>query len=138
MTTRKDIILQDAAISHQIDLLRFTAGEKKKVLAIMSQLQKDLRAKLLNDLTDFGKARVNKPEWWPECPYPESVFPMTIEEYVKAIPDPRLRTAISGSLGREFWNIASEAIWEAKIKSERCTCWRCMGLSKDPYGEDES
>ncbi|MBC8392615.1 MAG: hypothetical protein H8E17_08640, partial [Deltaproteobacteria bacterium] len=36
------------------------AGEKKKVLAILDQLQKDLRLKLLTDLTDFGKARVNK------------------------------------------------------------------------------
>jgi len=40
--------------------LRFSAGEKKKVLAILTQLQKDLRVKLLGDLTDFGKARVNK------------------------------------------------------------------------------
>ena len=57
---RKSIILQDAAITRQINLLRFTAGEKKKVLAILDQLQKDLRAKLLTDLTDFGKARVDK------------------------------------------------------------------------------
>jgi len=55
-----DLILQDATISHQISLLRFTAGEKKKVLAILAQLQKDLRLKLLSDLTDFGRARVNK------------------------------------------------------------------------------
>ena len=80
---------------------------------------------------------MKKPEWWPECPYPESVFPMTVDEYVKAVPGEKLRTAISGSLGREFWNIASEAIFAALEKSKRCTCWRCMGLSKDPYAEDE-
>nr|MBC8393387.1 hypothetical protein [Deltaproteobacteria bacterium] len=57
---RKSIILQDAVITRQVNLLRFTAGEKKKVLAILDQLQKDLRVKLLGDLTDFGKARVNK------------------------------------------------------------------------------
>lgn len=57
---RKSIILQDAVITRQVNLLRFTAGEKKKVLAILDQLQKDLRLKLLGDLTDFGRARVNK------------------------------------------------------------------------------
>jgi len=57
---RKDLILQDDAISHQISLLRFTAGERKKVLATLTQLQKDLRLLLLGDLTDFGKARVNR------------------------------------------------------------------------------
>ena len=56
-----------------------------------------------------------KPHWWPECPYPESVFPMTEAEYVLAIPDPKLRTAISGFAGRIFWNLASEAIWEALL-----------------------
>ncbi|MDP2644122.1 MAG: phage head morphogenesis protein [Candidatus Doudnabacteria bacterium] len=55
-----DIILQDAAITRQINLLRFSAGEKKKVLAILTQLQSDLRLKLLGELTDFSKARVNK------------------------------------------------------------------------------
>jgi hypothetical protein len=76
---------------------------------------------------------VKTPTWWPENPYPESVFPMTIGEYVKAIPDTRLRTAISGAMGRQFWDIASKAIWEAYQKSRRCSCWRCMGLKEDPY-----
>ncbi len=43
------------------------------------------------------------PEWWPQCPYPKKVWPMTEEQYVKAIPDPHLRTAISGYLMREGW-----------------------------------
>jgi hypothetical protein len=55
---------------------------------------------------------MEKPEWWPECPYPESVFTMTEDEYVKAIPDPHLRTAISGFCGRYFWTLASDFIWE--------------------------
>jgi hypothetical protein len=46
-----------------------------------------------------------KPEWWPQCPWPESVWPMTDKEYVKAIPDPKLRTAISGFLMRKGWEV---------------------------------
>ena len=53
-----------------------------------------------------------KPDWWPRCPYPESVFGMTIDEYVQAVPDPHLRTAISGLLARIGWQVASETIWE--------------------------
>ena len=54
-----------------------------------------------------------RPVWWPESPYPEDVFPMTIEEYVEAIPDPALRSAISGSLARWAWGVADEMIYEA-------------------------
>lgn len=36
-------------------------------------------------------------------PYPESVFPMTETEYVKFIPDPANRTAVSGFLMRRGW-----------------------------------
>lgn len=54
-----------------------------------------------------------KPDWWPECPYPEEVFPMKRERYAEIVPDPDLRTALSGCLGREFWNIASEMIWKS-------------------------
>lgn len=52
-----------------------------------------------------------KPEWWPRNPYPENVFPMKTEEYVKAVPDPHLRAAISGCLGRHFWQLCEEEIW---------------------------
>ena len=55
-----DLILTDKILSHQISLLRFGAGEKKKVLKLLNQLQKELRAKLLLDLTDFSRARTNK------------------------------------------------------------------------------
>lgn len=53
------------------------------------------------------------PEWWPECPYPESVFTMTTKKFIEAIPDETLRTSISGYCGRVFWNIASKAIFNA-------------------------
>lgn len=53
------------------------------------------------------------PDWFPKNPYPVSVFSMTDDEYVAAIPDTRLRTAISGYLGRVFWDIASKKIAEA-------------------------
>ncbi len=53
-----------------------------------------------------------KPDWWPKNPYPQDIFPMPREEYVKIVPDPKIRTALSGMLGRIFWEIASESIWE--------------------------
>ena len=55
----------------------------------------------------------NKPDWWPESPYPEDVFPMTTEQYVEAVPDSHLRSAISGHLARWAWSVAEEMIWEA-------------------------
>ena len=48
----------------------------------------------------------NKPDWWPQNPYPESVFPMMREDYAEVVPDEKTRTALSGMLGREFWEIA--------------------------------
>jgi hypothetical protein len=56
---------------------------------------------------------MQKPEWWPRNPYPDDIFPMTRPEYADVVPDPHTRTALSGMLGREFWEIASDAIWEA-------------------------
>jgi len=55
------------------------------------------------------------PDWWPDNPYPDDVFPMTIDEYVKLVPDEQQRTAISGCLGRLFWDLASQAIHEAML-----------------------
>lgn len=55
-----ELVIIDAQISHQVDLLRFTAGERKKVLAVLDQMTKELKVKLMGDLTDFGRARVNK------------------------------------------------------------------------------
>lgn len=57
---KADLILQDESIAHQIDLFRFTAGERKKVLALLTEMEKELKAKIMTDLTDFGKARTYK------------------------------------------------------------------------------
>lgn len=55
---------------------------------------------------------MNKPDWWPKNPYPESIFPMTTDEYVKSVPDEHLRSAISGCLARWAWGVASDMIWD--------------------------
>ncbi len=52
----------------------------------------------------------------PPNPYPVKLFPMTVEDYVRAIPDPTLRTAVSGSIGRWAYDVASEAIVRALRK----------------------
>ena len=57
---------------------------------------------------------MNKPEWWPENPYPESIFPMPRKDYAVIVPDPHTRSALSGMLGREFWEIASNTILAAR------------------------
>lgn len=57
--------------------------------------------------------QMQKPKWWPKNPYPVAVFPMPEEQYSEIVPDSDTRTALSGMLGRRFWNIASEAIWAA-------------------------
>lgn len=59
-----------------------------------------------------------KPEWWPENPYPEDIFPMHRKEYPKVIPDSNLRGAVSGMLGRVFWDIASDAIYDAMCRAK--------------------
>lgn len=52
-------------------------------------------------------------------PWPEDIWTMTDEEYVKAIPDKYIRTAISGFLMRKGWELAIEdferAIKEAEV-----------------------
>ena len=59
--------------------------------------------------------KMNKPDWWPKNPYPSDIFPMPREKYEEIVPDPDLRTGLSGMLGREFWNIASEAVWDRLV-----------------------
>lgn len=53
-----DLILTDATLSHQVYLLRFTAGEQEKVADLLMKVQKELTYKLTTGLTDFGKSRV--------------------------------------------------------------------------------
>jgi hypothetical protein len=56
---------------------------------------------------------MKKPDWYPKNPYFESVFPATVEDYIREVPDPQTRTALSGALGRLFWELASDAILTA-------------------------
>jgi hypothetical protein len=50
-----------------------------------------------------------------ECPWPESVWPMTDDEYVKAVPDPKKRTAISGFLMRKGWELCRKEMLKTMI-----------------------
>jgi hypothetical protein len=59
------------------------------------------------------------PDWWPKNPYPEDIFPMTVADYVAMIPDGKERTALSGCLGRLFWDMASKSIHDAMIESQQ-------------------
>ena len=65
------------------------------------------------ELVAIAEESMTRPMWWPKNPYPESVFPMTDEEYIKAIPDPVLRTAISGYSGRWVFEMASRMFYKA-------------------------
>jgi len=55
---------------------------------------------------------MSKPDWWPKNPYPAEVFPLTMQAYADMV-DEETRTAISGCLGRFFWQIASDQIFAA-------------------------
>lgn len=48
----------------------------------------------------------------PQLPWPKSVWPMDTEQYVLSVLDPNVRTAISGFLMREGWQLAIEAVRE--------------------------
>ena len=53
-----------------------------------------------------------------DCPWPASVWTMTEDQYVKAVPDPDTRTAISGFLCRKGWEIAHKECAERIAKLE--------------------
>lgn len=53
-----------------------------------------------------------------KCPWPEDVWTMTNDDYVKAIPDEKMRTAISGFLMRKGWEIAKTDILDKLPKLE--------------------
>ena len=57
----------------------------------------------------------NRPDWWPENPYFESAMYriQNDEDFVREVPDPTQRTAISWYLGNRFWAKAERLIWEA-------------------------
>lgn len=54
------IAINDALISHQIDLLRLEAGTASRVVALLTELQKELAYRLITEdnLTAFTKARL--------------------------------------------------------------------------------
>ena len=59
---------------------------------------------------------MKKPKWWPNNPYPKSIFTMTEDEYCNAILRnhyEHIRTRCSGFMARFVWDIASEAIYKA-------------------------
>ena len=57
---KADLIIADNITRNQILLERFTAGEKNRVIEILLKMQTELKMKLQNGLTDYGKARVKK------------------------------------------------------------------------------
>ena len=59
-----------------------------------------------------------KPDWWPVNPYPSDIFIGRRDELAALIPDPDQRTKIAGIMGRMFWDIASEMIWNAMVESQ--------------------
>ena len=54
----------------------------------------------------------SRPDWWPTNPYFPSIFTMTENDIVQAIPDDKTRTGVAGKLMHDAWELASEAIWE--------------------------
>ena len=56
---------------------------------------------------------MSKPSWWPKCPWPEDIWSVPWEEYVRGVPDPKLREKISHFLMREGWKKAEEDIWKS-------------------------
>jgi len=56
-----DLILADKIISHQVALLRYSASEKNRIMALFAQMEKELKAKLASDdITEFTRQRLEK------------------------------------------------------------------------------
>ena len=54
-----DSYLADRALTRQLYLMRFSAGEQKKVLAVLVTMRAELVAKLrAGDVTDFARGRL--------------------------------------------------------------------------------
>lgn len=108
---RAETLQFQAAIHFARDQMGLDIG-REKIDSIFSTLG-DLPGSTLTAKRDAVYiVRGEKPDWWPENPYPEIVFPMTFDEYVKALPDPVLRSAVSGHLGRWAWGVAENMIWD--------------------------
>jgi hypothetical protein len=57
---KADRAIADQIISEQITLMRFTAGERKRIFAVLLKMQTELKIKLQNGFTDYSKARMLK------------------------------------------------------------------------------
>jgi hypothetical protein len=55
-----DSYLADRVLTRQLYLMRFSAGEKKKVLAVLVDMRAELVAKLQNGFTPYEKTRLTK------------------------------------------------------------------------------
>lgn len=55
---KTDQTIADKILAHQISVFRFTAGERKKVFALLNQMQRELKLKLVDGLTSYSKSRV--------------------------------------------------------------------------------
>jgi len=77
-------------------------------------------------------SKTERPAWWPQNPYPKDIFVMPQEKYEEIVPDPDLRTGLSGMLGRIFWDIAETSIWERIVnmamEEENNEVLRFLGL----------
>jgi len=77
-------------------------------------------------------SKAERPAWWPQNPYPPNIFVMDEREYPKLVPNPLERTALSGMLGRIFWDIAETSIWERIVnmamEEENDEVLRFLGL----------
>ena len=51
-------ILADALLTHQIDLFRLTAGEQRKTLKLLREMQAELVLVVNSGATPFSKARI--------------------------------------------------------------------------------
>ena len=58
-----------------------------------------------------------RPEWWPINPYFASIFRMSEEDIIRAIPDDLTRTGVAGKLMHDGWELASDAIYEALARA---------------------
>ena len=76
-----------------------------------------LFGKMLQAMKEAGLVQLDENQELPENPYPKSVFPLETDEAAKLIPASR-RDGISGALGRHFYNLAQEDMWDFKRVKE--------------------
>lgn len=64
---------------------------------------------------EMNQPTQSKPDWWPQCPWPEDVFTLSLKD-VRVIlrneVSERTFTAVSGTLMRQGWEMAEKEILE--------------------------